>query len=344
MKFIDLRSDTVTTPTPEMRRAMSEAEVGDDVYGEDPTVSQLEARSAAIMGKEAAVFVPTGTMGNQASIMAWTRPGDEIITGAGVHIVRYEGGGPARLSGVACAQAQGSAVTPDDIRTLFRDPGNAHYPLTRLVCLENALGNGQVMPLADMEAVRSAARELGLTVHLDGARIFNAAASLEVTAGEIAAQADSLTFCLSKGLAAPVGSVVCGPRDFIALVRRCRKVLGGGMRQVGVLAACGLVALNTMVDRLADDHANARRLAALLAEMPEVEVNPDQVQINMVFWRSRVEFDDRALVEFMAGRGFKVSPRTAGTARWVTHKDVTRADVEAAAVALKDFIASGRIQ
>lgn len=339
-RFIDFRSDTVTKPTEEMRRAMFEAEVGDDVYGEDPTVNQLEREAAALLGKEAAVLAPTGTMGNQASIMAHTRPGDEIIADARSHIVLNEGGGAARLSGASCALTAGPLMRPEDVRELTRAADNLHYPRTRLVCLENALGNGRVMPLAGMRAIYDQAKALGLRVHLDGARLFNAAAALGVTARELADCADSLCFCLSKGLCAPVGSVICGTADFINEVRRCRKVLGGGMRQAGVLAASGLVALNKMTARLGEDHEKAKRLGRALAEFNELELDQEAIEINMVFWRSRLDFQDDAFVAFMAGRGLKVSGRVGGLFRLVTHNDIAFEDIDTFAAVLKDWFSS----
>lgn len=338
MKVIDFRSDTVTRPTEEMRQAMLEAEVGDDVYGEDPTVNRLEQLAASMLGKEAAVFVPTGTMGNQASIMAHTRPGDEIIVGAQSHIVVNEGGGAARLSGVSCAHAP-SLMSPGDLRRLAR-PQNIHYPVSRLVCLENALGNGRVMGLEQMRAIDEAARDLNLKIHLDGARLFNAAASLGEPARALAACVDSLSVCLSKGLCAPAGSLICGPADFAAEVRRCRKVLGGGMRQAGVLAACGLIALEKMSGRLAEDHEKARRLGQLLAGMEQVAIDTESIEINMVFWESRLDFDDDEFLAFMAARGLKLSGRVDGQFRLVTHNDVSLDDVDFLAGELKAWFAS----
>ena len=342
MTMIDLRSDTVTLPTDAMREAMKNAAVGDDVYGDDPTVNELQDLAAAMTGKEAAIFVPTGTMGNQASIMAHTRPGDEIIAAADSHIVVNEAGGAARLSGVSIAMARNpdGTVTAEDVHRLTRPLGNAHYPRTSLVCLENALGNGCVVSLDQMKAVRDAAREHNLLVHLDGARIFNAAVSLGVEAGEIADCVDSLTFCLSKGLCAPVGSLICGTEAFIAEVRRCRKVLGGGMRQAGVLAACGLVSLRTMTKRLGDDHDNAKRLGALLAEVPGVAIDLEKIQINMVYFEVGINgFDREAFSAFMLRNGFLVtSPYAGAPFRLVTHNGVSRKDVETFAGLFKDYV------
>ena len=340
MKIIDFRSDTVTRPTEEMRRAMLEAEVGDDVYGEDPTVNRLEKTAAEMLGKEAAVLVPTGTMGNQASIMAHTRPGDEIIAGAHSHIVVHEGGGAARLSGVSCAQFNSPMMEPEELRDLVRPRGDLHYPISRILCLENALSDGRVVPLERMKNLSQTAREMSLKVHLDGARLFNAAVSLGVPARALADCVDSLSVCLSKGLCAPVGSLICGTTDFIAEVRRCRKVLGGGMRQAGILAACGLIALEKMTGRLAEDHEKVRRLGQLLAEMPEVEVNVEDIQINMVFWKSRVSFNEADFLAFMDSRSLKLSGRSDGLFRLVTHRDVSFDDVEYLAGELKTCYAS----
>ena len=283
--YIDLRSDTVTNPTPEMRVAMQNAEVGDDVYGDDPTLNHLEAYAAELIGKEAALFVPTGTMGNQLAIMTHTRNGDEIIASASSHIVRYEGGGAARLSGVGTALVDNpnQYIYPEDIERRIRPEGDVHYPTTSLLCLENALCNGDVVPLEIFNASCEIAHRNGLSVHLDGARIFNAASALSVNASDIAKQVDSVMFCLSKGLCAPIGSMLCGTKEFIEQARRNRKTLGGGMRQVGVLAACGLIALEQMRNRLHEDHANARYLGEQLSEIPGMTVDLQTIKINMVF-------------------------------------------------------------
>ncbi|UQZ88642.1 low-specificity L-threonine aldolase [Deltaproteobacteria bacterium Smac51] len=343
MKTIDLRSDTVTQPTDEMRQAMSRAEVGDDVYGDDPTVNRLEEVAAGMLGKEAAVFVPTGTMANQASIMAHTRPGDEIIAGAHSHIYYYEGGGPARLSGVSAALADNAdgRIYAEDVHRLVRAKGNLHFPRTTLLCLENALSNGDVVPLEVMKGASEAAKEHGLKVHLDGARLFNAAAALDCSAADLAAYADSVAFCLSKGLCAPVGSMVCGNASFIDEVRRCRKVLGGGMRQAGVLAACGLISLKSMIGRLKEDHENARRLASLLAGERNITVADDRVKINMVFWQHDIKgFDDQAFIAFMSDRGIKVSGASDGWYRLVTHHDITADGVDRFISAFREYTAA----
>ena len=341
---IDFRSDTVTQPTEEMRRAMMEAEVGDDVYGDDPTVNRLEALAAATLRKEAAVFMPTGTMGNQAAIMAHTHPGDEVIAGRFCHIVVNEAGGAARLSGVGCALTDTPTVSAEDIRRLIRPKGNYHYPRTRLVCLENALGNGGVVPLEMMKSAYEAAKDAGLMVHLDGARIFNAAAALRVSAADIAAFSDSVMFCVSKGLCAPVGSLVCGPAEFIDEVRRCRKLLGGGMRQAGVLAACGIIAIEKMSKRIGDDHENAKYLGQGLAALPGIAVNQEAIKINMVFWKAEdKDFNHAALVKFMKGNGIIISPPVGGVYRFAIHNGISRADVDKLCACFKEYLAGASV-
>ncbi len=329
MRVVDLRSDTVTRPTEEMRRAMARAEVGDDVYGEDPTVNALEELAASMIGKEAAVFVPSGTMGNQAAVLTHTARGDEIIVEADAHIYWYEAGGPALLASVQVRPLAGrrGVLSPEAVRAAVRPP-DVHFPRTSLLCLENThnRAGGAVWPPAELEAVTAAAHEAGLAVHLDGARIFNAAVASGVAAARLAAGADSVMFCLSKGLAAPVGSILAGARDWIERARKARKVLGGGMRQAGVIAAAGIVALRTMVDRLAEDHANARRLAEGLAEVKGLEVDPRQVDTNMVM----VGVRDSA-AEFcrqLAERGVMAGAMDARRVRLVTHKDVSGDDVD----------------
>ena len=333
--WIDLRSDTVTRPTPEMRRAMAEAEVGDDVYGEDPTVARLESEVAGLLGKESAVFVPSGTMGNQLALLAQTGRGDEILVHADAHIYFYEAGAPAALAGVMCRLLPGARgrFTPQDVAAALRPPG-AHFPPTRLLCLENThnRGGGAVWDAAATAGVAAAARGAGLAVHLDGARIWNAAAALGVGEAALCAPADTVLCCLSKGLCAPVGSLLCGPADTVARARRWRKALGGGMRQAGVLAAAGLVAVRRMRSRLSEDHANARYLASALADVRGVRVDPAEVETNMV----RVGLD-RPAVEVLAAlrsRGVLANAVGPGTLRLVTHHDVSRAACTRAAAAL----------
>lgn len=286
MDKIDLRSDTVTWPTPAMREAMAQAVVGDDVYGEDPTVNQLEAEAAALLGFEAGLFVSSGNQGNLVSVLTHCGRGDEIILGDQAHIFKYETGGIAALGGVhphtVPVHADGT-LDPDDIRHAIRGD-NYHFPRTRLICLENTQGTVGGVPVSReyTEQVLAIAREHNLKLHIDGARVFNAAVALNMPAKDLVAGADSLTFCLSKGLCAPVGSVVVGSADFIKEARRTRKLLGGGMRQVGILAAAGLIAIREMIHRLADDHAIACEIGAALARIPGVQVS--SIHTNFVFF------------------------------------------------------------
>ncbi len=294
-QLIDLRSDTVTHPSAEMRRAMAEAELGDDVFGDDPTVIKLEERAAELTGKEAALFVPSGTMGNLVSQMAQVPRGGEIITEAESHIVYDEAAGHAVVVGASTRTVparEDGTMDPGAIREAFRDPSDPHEPITALVCLENTHGHsmGQPLDAAYTAEVAEIAREHGVPLHVDGARIFNAAVALGTSVRRLLAPAESATFCLSKGLACPVGSVVVGGRDFIWRARRARKLLGGGMRQVGVLAAPGLIALRDgpsgMIERLAEDHANARTLAEGLAELPGISgLDPARVRTNFLIFR-----------------------------------------------------------
>ena len=331
MDIIDLRSDTVTQPTEEMRRAMASAEVGDDVYGDDPTVRRLEELAAETLGKKAALFVPTGTMGNQIAIMTHTHRGDEIIAGENAHIVMHEVGAPAVLSGVGVRTIK----TPDDILTgplveqAIRGK-DIHFPVTGMVEVENALSNGTVVPLAAMKEVyHTASYQHGVPVHLDGARIFNAAAALGVRARDIARSADSVMFCVSKGLCAPVGSLLAGREDFIARARKNRKLLGGGMRQSGILAAAGIIAIETMTKRLEEDHDNAKYLARRLAEFSAVTLDLASVQINMVFFTlKRGGMSDGEFVEGLAKEGIKINGEEDGQYRFVTHWGVGRRDID----------------
>ncbi len=265
MKWIDLRSDTVTLPGEEMRAAMANAEVGDDVYGDDPTVNRLEEIAARRLGKEAAIFVPSGTFGNQLSILTHTLRGDEVIIPASNHIIVHEAGASAVIAGVQMRTLDCDDGMPSVDRILKAIRGeDLHYPRTGLICLENAHSSGRVLPMEYMKEVYSIARERAIPVHLDGARIFNAAVSLGIDAREIASKADSVMFCLSKGLGAPIGSMLVGTKDFIARARKGRKIMGGAMRQAGIIAAAGIIAIEKMIDRLGEDHENARYLAKKL--------------------------------------------------------------------------------
>jgi threonine aldolase len=290
---IDLRSDTVSWPTPEMRQAMADAPVGDDVFGEDPTINRLQARAAERLGKEAGLFVASGTMGNLVAVLAHCGRGDEVILGDKAHTFLYEAGGIAALGGVHSypVPVQPDGTLPlDAIQNAIR-PDNIHDPVTRLIALENTQGTvgGIPVPKSYIDAVGEIAREHGLALHVDGARIFNAATALNCNVADLVAAADSVSFCLSKGLCAPVGSVLVGSEAFITRARRVRKLVGGGMRQAGVLAAAGLIALDKMTLRLHEDHAHARRLAEGLARMPQIEIDLARVQTNMVFFNVRPE-------------------------------------------------------
>jgi len=333
-KIIDLRSDTVTKPTQEMREAMYRAEVGDDVYGDDPTVNRLEEIAAAKVGKEAAVWVPTGTMGNQSAIMAWTNRGDEIILEELSHIYVYEVGGPAVLSGVMTRTLKGhmGAMDPDDVKAAIR-ASNIHFPRTSLVCMEQThnRSGGCILPLDNMKAVYEVAHQGGCSVHLDGARVFNAAVGLGVDVKEITKWCDSVQFCLSKGLCAPMGSIVAGPKDYIAKVRKYRKLLGGGTRQVGIVAAAGIIALEKMVDRLAEDHANAKRLAEGINKIPGLHVDMEVVQTNMVPVHTReLGMDGPDFAKLMRKYGVWFNADLPFRVRLVTHHDVSAGDIDEA--------------
>lgn len=333
MRYIDLRSDTVTRPTLAMRAAMAAAEVGDDVYGDDPTVNELEALAAETLGFEAALFVTSGTMGNQLGIMSQSRRGDEIIAGANSHIFMHEVGAAAVLSGVTVRQVDypNCIPVPAMVEAAIR-PDDIHEPPTSLICLENALANGRLVPVETMAEIRRIADEHGLNVHLDGARVFNAAAALGVDVKEITRYADSVSCCLSKGLCAPVGAIFAGRAETVKRARKCRKLLGGGMRQAGILAAAGILALKEMPKRLSEDHANAKRLAELLSQIDGVSIDKDSVEINMVFFKlDRSAELKAALPEKMKQHGILINPEELGEFRFVTNNDVSAKDVEFAA-------------
>ena len=328
---IDLRSDTVTKPTPAMREAMAAAEVGDDVFGEDPTVRSLEAAAAEVTGKQAALYVSSGTMANLIAVLSQTRPGDELLLGERNHIVRAEAGGVSRLGGILATilpQDDDGGVDPDRVSAAVRS-NDLHQPRTRMLALENTHNfcGGTVLSLERTQELAETARASGLRVHLDGARIFNAAAALGIPAAQLAEPADTVCFCLSKGLGAPVGSLVCGEQDVIDQARRVRKLLGGGMRQAGIIAAAGLVALEQMIDRLADDHANARTLAAGLAELG-FDIRPDSVQTNIVV--VPVERPSADVQADLKRIGVLVTTPDRTRIRLVTHADVGAADIDEA--------------
>ena len=340
--IVDLRSDTVTLPTAAMLRAMATAELGDDVYREDPTVRRLEEMAAERVGKEAALFVPSGTMGNGIAVLTHTGRGDEVICDGSSHVYDAEVGGLAVLSGVQARPLESvkGMLRPDQVTAAIR-PEDVHFPRSRLLCLENPhnFGGGTVASPQLMADLCAAAHADGLAVHLDGARVFNAATALGVSAGAIAASADSIMFCLSKGLCAPVGSMLAGRAEWISEARRARKMLGGGLRQAGVLAAAGIVALQTMVDRLADDHAHARRLAEGLAETPGLEVDLETVQTNMVFVDVVAPgLDAAGLVAGLEALGVRAGAVGARRVRFVTHKDIDAAGTGAALDAAREVM------
>ncbi len=340
MKYIDLRSDTVTKPTRAMRDAMYAAEVGDDVYSDDPTVNELEALAAKMLGKEAALFVPSGTMGNQLGLMCHTSRGDEVIVSANCHIVMHEVGAAAVLSGVNLRQLyfHKGIFDPKLIENAIR-PDDIHEPKTTLICMENALANGIVVPVEIMEEIYALAKRQGIAVHLDGARLFNAAAALEVDAKEITKNCDTVSCCLSKGLCAPVGSVLAGEASIIAKARKYRKMLGGGMRQCGILAAAGIIALTDMTKRLKEDHDNAKYMAKKLSGLKGVEVDLDSVQINMVFFKlDRPAALIESLPDKMLEKGIKINGMELGEFRFVTSNDVSREDIDFAVAAFSELI------
>jgi threonine aldolase len=341
MRYIDLRSDTVTQPTEAMRKAMLQAQVGDDVYGEDTEINALEAMAAQITGKEAALFVPSGTMGNQLAIMTHTRRGDEIIAGAWSHVVHHEVGAAAVLSAVSTRVVDNpdKIIYPADVRNAMRSE-DIHEPRTSLLCLENALANGDVVPLEILRETYQTAKALNLNVHMDGARLFNAAVSLKTDVKDIAACTDSVMFCLSKGLCAPVGSMLCGTNEFILRARKNRKLLGGGMRQAGFLAAAGRIALETMTQRLQEDHANARYLAEALAKLPEIQLDPERVKINMVFFTVVKEgFSADEFADYLLQHGIKNTGYMQGEMRLVTHHGISRQDLDTVIALIKAYFA-----
>ncbi|HHQ4899391.1 low-specificity L-threonine aldolase [Aeromonas veronii] len=336
MRYIDLRSDTVTQPTDAMRQAMLHAEVGDDVYGEDPGVNALEAFGARLLGKQAALFVPSGTMSNLLAVMSHCQRGEGAILGNAAHIYRYEAQGSAVLGSVALQplpMQRDGTLAFDDIKAALA-PDDAHFVQTRLICLENT-HNGKVLPLSYLQEMGAFVAERGLKLHLDGARLFNAAVASETPVAVIAAPFDSISICLSKGLGAPVGSLLVGTHDFIARARRLRKMLGGGMRQAGILAQAGLFALEQHVTRLADDHRRAKRLAEGLAALPGIELDLSLVQSNMVFLRLR-EGESAPLLAFMKERGILFSGY--GELRLVTHLQINDDDIEEVIDAFTEYL------
>lgn len=339
-KIIDIRSDTVTQPTQKMREAMAQAPVGDDVYGDDPTVNRLEELAAELSGKEAALFLPSGTMGNQVAIMTHTRRGDDVVCGKNSHVFVHEVGAAAILSGVILntVESEDDIIHPHLLEKAIRET-DLHTPPTTLLCIENALATGRVVPLDTMEKVYTTAKSHGLAVHMDGARLFNAAVALGVPATEITKYTDTVMFCLSKGLCAPVGSMLAGSREFIDRARKNRKILGGGMRQCGILAAAGILALTDMTKELQTDHDNAAWLRERLAKIPGIHVKGDGIQINMVFFTIDCSKKTaEALPEKLLAKGIKINGISAGEFRFVTNHDVTRDDLVYVADCLEEAL------
>jgi len=333
-RLIDLRSDTVTKPTPAMRERIANAEVGDDVFGDDPTVKELERMTADLLGKEASLFFPSGTQSNQTAIKVLTSPGDEVVVEAGAHLYNFEGGASGFLSGIQFRPIVGDRgiIVREQIEEVYT-PGDLHRPPTRLICLENThnRAGGTIFPLRLMEEIASFTRSKGIAIHLDGARLFNASVASGIDVKEYARCADTVSICLSKGLGAPVGSCLSGTRDLIGVARRVRKILGGGMRQVGILAAAGIYALENHIKRLAEDHVNARRLADGIVGLPGIQVDPGRVETNIVI----IQITDRkltsqAIVERLKERGLLIVPIGARALRAVTHLDVSGEDIDRA--------------
>lgn len=330
---IDLRSDTVTVPTDQMRQAMFEAVVGDDVYGDDATINELERLAAERFGKEAACFMPTGTMSNQTAVFTWVRNrGDEVILPDNCHIVVHEAGAAAIIAGAQLRTVQNVAgEMPLDIveHYIRKDPTDIHQPATALISYENADSDGQVRSVEYMKSIWELAKKYDLPVHIDGARIFNAATYLGVDVKEMAQYADSISVCLSKGLCVPVGSVLVGSKEFIDLARRKRKILGGGMRQAGILAAAGIIALTEMTDRLQEDHDNAAYMAERLTEVEGLEVYKERQQIDMVFFKLKgYPLDSAKLVAYMAENNVIINGEDNGMMRYVTHAYVSREEID----------------
>ncbi len=341
-KWIDLRSDTVTRPTLGMRKAIAEAEVGDDVFGEDPTVNILQERVAGMLGKEAALFVPSGTMANQLAIKSHTQPGDEVIIESTSHPYNFEGGAGAALSGIQfhCLKGLRGILDVSQIEEAIR-PDDHHFPVTRLICLENThnRGGGTIYPIQKMEAIYRFAKPKGLLVHLDGARLWNASVATGIGLHQYAQWADSVSVCLSKGLGAPIGSLVAGSKAFIDRVHRFRKMFGGGMRQVGILAAAGLYAIEHHIERIKEDHQNAKRLALGLSEMEGVSIEPQHVETNIIIFDvSQGGMTASQLAEKMREKGILIHAFGKAQIRLVTHLDVNEEDIETALKAFNEVL------
>lgn len=342
MKFIDLRSDTVTEPTQNMRQAMFTAEVGDDVYGDDPTIKALENYAAELVGKEAALFVPSGTFGNQLALFTHCTRGNEVILGDDCHIVVHEVGGASVISGVQLRTLNSNKgeLDPEKIAAKIRkEAEDIHYPSTGLICIENAHSCGRVIPLSTMEKIYTSAKEQSVPVHLDGARLFNASTYLGVAASEVTKYCDTVMFCLSKALCAPVGSILAGDKTFIDKARKKRKLLGGGLRQSGILAAAGLVALKEMIPQLKTDHKNAILLGEELSKIPGIIVNKEDTHINMVFFDMKATgFNSDKLVEEFYNRGIKINGEEDGLMRFVTHHWISENHIKFVIESMKEIL------
>lgn len=340
-KFIDLRSDTVTLQPDFMKEAMFKASVGDDVYGDDKTVNELEALAAKIVGKEAALFVPSGVFGNQLALLTHCKRGSEVIIAESNHIVAHEVGASALIAGVQLRtiDSDNGVLTKEDLEKRIRfEEDDIHFPSTSLICLENAHSSGNVLSLDVMKEVYETAQKYNLPVHLDGARVFNAATSLNVDVKEIVKYSTSVMFCLSKGLCSPVGSILAGDSEFIKKARKNRKLLGGGLRQAGYLAAAGIVSLTQMIDRLSEDHENAKLLAQELNKFDEIDVDFDNLKINMVFFKIKKSINTKDLVKFFLEKGIKINDSENGKMRFVTHYWITKEDIKTIINALKEFL------
>jgi threonine aldolase len=332
MRTVDLRSDTVTLPTEEMLDAIRHAELGDDVYGEDPTVNRLETLAAKKMGKEAALLTTSGTQANLVSIMSQTKRGDEVILEAEAHTYYYEVGALSALGGVVPRLVKGhrGVMNPDDVEKALRPP-DIHFPPTSLICIENThnRAGGTIWRPSDIKAVSDVAKNHGLNVHMDGARIFNAAIGLDLDVCDFTKHVDTLMFCLSKGLSAPIGSIAVGDKEFIIRARKHRKMLGGGMRQAGIIAAAGIIAIEKMVDRLKDDHANARLLAKGLAKVDGIAIDPTQIETNIVIYDvTGLGIDSRTWIRELNRHGIKAGSQEGGRVRMVTHRGIEKEDIE----------------
>lgn len=343
MKIIDFRSDTITEPTEEMRKAMYNAEVGDDVYGEDPTINKLEEIAAEKVGKEAALFVPTGTMGNQVALLCHTQRGQEIILDDWAHIFRFEVGGLGFLSGLQARtiESERGVMDPEMVKRAIVDDDNIHHAKTGLICLENThnMAGGVVVPLENMKEIYNIAKDKNLPVHLDGARVFNASVYLQCDVKEITQYTDSVMFCLSKGLCAPVGSILAGDKEFIKKARKFRKMLGGGMRQAGVLAAAGIIALENMVDRLQEDHHNIQLLAEGLGNIDGIEIDKETIHTNILMINIKnTKYDSQQLVNMMNEKGVLTNPITDEIIRFVTHRYISQEDIESTIAIVNDLL------